>query len=238
MKKRISFSSILVTIGLFGVLLFLPYMLDVIINGLSRACGIQIPLYFNLDRWYDVMSIAFPAALTYLVIRQSEWQQEENDKAQQRMEQLNSRILDMELKAKMGYLLPYFRLKDAGLSEDSRHPYPHYFKEHLKLVNASDDDLFVTSVKMTINETQSEIPCEIILYVSKRPPYNEFCIEWKLDEETFTSPQIDVRLDIGMKNTKGYQYMQILYIGFENKNGIGTINRFNMEIQEVPSNAD
>ena len=236
--KRISFSSILVTIGLFGVLLFLPYIFDVIIDGLSRMYDIQIPFYFNLDNWYDVMSIALPAALTYLVIRQSEQQQRENDKAQQRMEHLNARMLDIELKSKMGYLLPYFKLKDAGLSEDSRRTYPHYLKEHLKLVNAGDDDLFITSVEMVANNTHSQIPCNTALYVSKKPPFNEFCIEWNLDDKTFASPQIDVKLDIEMKNTKGYKYRQILYIGFENNNGTGTINRFNMDIQEATAHAD
>ena len=41
-----------------------------------------------------------------------------------------------------------------------------------------------------------------------------------------------------MKNTKGYQYSQMLDIGFANHNGIGEINKFNMVIQEMDTDAD
>lgn len=64
--KRVRFSNILVAVGVFAILLIAPYLLNTLIDGVYREYGYQIPLYFNLDTWYDIMSIAFPAALTYM----------------------------------------------------------------------------------------------------------------------------------------------------------------------------
>ena len=154
------------------------------------------------------------------------------------MEQINARMLEIELNSKRGYLVPYFKLKDAGLSENSRAPYPHDLKKFLRLVNAGDDDLFITFVQKKVNGRITESPCTPPLYVSRKSPYNEYCIELNLSKDELKSQQIEFEITINMKNTKGYQYAQILFIGMDNKDGIGTVNCFNMEIREEITDAD
>lgn len=71
MIKKGSLVKTLFTIAEFSVVLFLPYFLEVLISAVERNYEIVIPIHFNLDVIYIIYAIAFPAGLTYLVIRQS-----------------------------------------------------------------------------------------------------------------------------------------------------------------------
>lgn len=132
--KRVRFSNILVAVGVFAILLIAPYLLNTLIDGVYREYGYQIPLYFNLDTWYDIMSIAFPAALTYIVIRQSERQQKDNMEMQKSLERINEKMLDLEKKSKIGYFVPHVKLKDAGIDG---------FEHSYIRSEMSNDNLFV-----------------------------------------------------------------------------------------------
>ena len=118
-----------------------------------------------------------------------------------------------------------------------RRIFAHLSREQIFL-NASDDDVFVSSIKVINGDNTHNNCADKNLYFSKKPPYNVLLIDLKLSEEQLLEKQIGVRIEIRMKNTKGYQYSQMLDIGFANHNGIGEINKFNMVIQEMDTDAD
>lgn len=51
-------------------------------------------------------------------------------------------------------------------------------------------------------------------------------------------PHIDLEINLTLRNMIGYEYVQMLFIGFKNNNGRGTVDSFNMSIQEVSDHAD
>lgn len=235
--RKISFSNILVAIGLFGTLLFIPYIADVIITGIEAEYSINVPLYFNLDRWYEVMSIALPAALTYLVIRQSEQQQKESEVVQTRMERINKSLLEMNLKSKIGYFIPKIYIEDHMQDSRKQH-YPHKMDKHIVLVNEGDDNTFIHSVDLWVCGKKKNLdPMSPICFLCK-PPFNEMLFECYLSDEELKMSQIDMEIVIFAENTYGYMYRQILQIGFACKNNIGIVNSFNMELKEGHYNAN
>lgn len=236
--KRVQFSNILVTISVFATILITPYLLNTLICAVHQICGYQIPLYFNMDTWYDIMSIAVPTALTYIVIRQSEQQQNDNLEIQDRLERINEKTLNLEQKARLGYFVPYVKLKDAGVTEFDRSNYTHNLEKYITLANIGTDDVFVLRAQGAINGRTYPIPLEIGLFVSKTPPFKEVNIDCQLSNEERKLPHIDVEISLILRNMAGYKYMQTLYIGFKNQDGKGAVESFNMSIQEVPNHAD
>ena len=59
-----------------------------------------------------------------------------------------------------------------------------------------------------------------------------------LHEEELSLPHIDLEINLTLRNMIGYEYVQMLFIGFKNNNGRGTVDSFNMSIQEVSDHAD
>lgn len=236
--KRVRFSNILVAVGVFAILLIAPYLLNTLIDGVYREYGYQIPLYFNLDTWYDIMSIAFPAALTYIVIRQSERQQKDNMEMQKSLERINEKMLDLEKKSKIGYFVPHVKLKDAGIDGFEHSYYNHDLKKYITLANVGTDDVFVIKASGSINGRIYNVPCEKGLFVPNNSLLKELNFDCSLHEEGLSLPHIDLEINLTLRNMIGYEYVQMLFIGFKNNNGRGTVDSFNMSIQEVSDHAD
>lgn len=233
--RKISFGKILVCACTFGTFLIIPYILNAFVVALNREFNIVVPLYFNLDNWYDLMAIAFPSALTYFVLSQSEQQQKENVNLQARMEQLNKKMLDIELKSKIGYFLPNV---DTKRRDGVWLPYKHLLKDGIDLVHAGDDIVFVIEASyMFHGQRRSVIKNKALCFIDK-PSFNCYHFALDLTEEELRMFQIDIDIILVLKNSKGYQYRQIINLGFDNNNGEAIINRFNMIIQEVSSDAD
>lgn len=231
--KKINLRKILVFVGIIGSIIQAPQIFNSIVKAFSRAFNICIPLRIDLNNWYNIMAIAFPSALTYTVIKQSEQQQKENINLQNRMEKVNKKMLELELKSEIGYLRPYFSLKDAGTEGNNRQPYPYKLNKYIKLVNSGEHDFFIISVNFVVNGSQHIVPCNIPLFISKQSPYNEFVIETDCLSDELSCAQIDMEIELVLKTITGFQYKQLLFLGFENTNNVGIVNKFNFEILEM-----
>ncbi len=236
--RKIKFGNILTTISIFATLLIVPYVFDTLIDGICREYGYQIPFYFNLDRWFDIMAIAFPSALTYIVICQSESQQKDNTEMQKSLEHINAKMLNLEQKAKIGYFIPYVKLKDAGIDGFERSYYPHDLRKYITLSNMGNDDVFIIGADGIVNGKKYDIPLSDELFVPKSSPLKELLLDCTLSDEDLSVSNIDVVIKLTLRNMIGYEYIQILNIGFINHSGKGEVNSFNMSIREVSDYAD
>lgn len=236
--KRIKLGDILATIGIFATLLIIPYILDTLIDGVYRTYGFQIPLYFNLETWSDIMAIAFPSALTYVVIRQSEIQQRNNAEMQKSLERINEKMLNIEQKTKKGYFIPYVKLKEAGIDGFNNSYYPHDLRKYITLSNVGNDDVFIIEADSVINGKKHDIPLSEDLFVPKSAPLKELLLDCALSDEDLLVSHIDVVIRLTLRNMVGYEYVQVLNIGFTNHEGKGEVNSFNMSIQEVLNHAN
>lgn len=97
--------------------------------------------------------------------------------------------------------------------------------------------MFITKATGKINGRAYDISCETALFVPHSSPLKELLFECNITEEERSLLHIDMEITLELRNMIGYEYTQILYIGFKNDNGNGTVDRFNMSLQEVLSNA-
>ena len=230
--KGITPRKIIVWIMFLILLIVFPYITNAIL------CIFKSPYFIKIYDWNDIIAIAIPSALAGLAVWQSAQQQNENVALQKRMEDINTRMVNMELQSGIGYFRPYFSLKDAGAEGSSRQPYPYKLSKYINLVNSGENDFFILSVNYTANGKQYKIPCSKPLYISKLSPYNEFLMETQGLVDEVNCSQIDIEIELVLKTMKGFQYKQLLFLGFENSDGIGIVNKFNTEIQELILNAD
>lgn len=231
--RKITLRNILVFVGIFGTIILVPQIFNSIIRVLGQTLNICIPLRIDLNNWYNIIAIALPSALSYIVVKQSEQQQKENVDLQNRMEEINKKMVELELKSEIGYLRPYFSLKDAGADGSDRQPYPYRLNEYIKLVNSGEHDFFIISANFSVNGNHHVLPCNTPLFISKQLPYNVFCMETNCLSDELNCTQIDMEIELVLKTVKGFRYKQLLFLGFENTHKIGIVNKFNFEIQEV-----
>lgn len=216
---------------MFILFLLTPQIINSILDYIGSNYLIFIPFRMDTKNWYQIMAIAFPCALSYIVIKQSEIQQKENELAQKRLEEMNQQLLDLQLKSNLGYLLPNYN------SEKNNHPYDNQIMytegkgTFIKLINAGDDDIFVLAFKETINGVVTSDTLSKPLYLSKSAAFNNMLFECHLTEENHEEKFLDIVIEIEIKNMRGYRYRQILYMGFENKNSLYSMEKFNMEIR-------
>lgn len=231
--KRISLKSIVIWLLCFVTLAAFPYLCNTIIDAVNQYSRINIPFCVDTNLYFDFAAIAISSTLTYLVIRQSSQQQTENYDVQSKMEKISARMLELELRDGIGYLRPYFSLKDAGTEGSHRQPYPYKLNQYIVLVNSGDADLFIISTKFEVNGKPYVLPSASPLFISKQSPFNEFCLQTTCLSDDLDDSQIDMTIEFSLKNLKGFQYKQILFIGFKNHERIGHLNKFNCEIQEM-----
>ncbi len=226
---------------LFTVCLFIvaiPFLLNFFVSFLNAHTHIRCEWKISWSDWCDIVAVVIPSVLTWVVIKQSEEQQRVNEKNQDRMEHINQRMLDLERRAHFGYLIP--ELNDSRIKKELGRTvrYHHDLRSFVSLTNIGDDDIFILFSEIRVNGGRIQNPVKIPLYIAKQPPFNIFNVNLQLDDYDLAKNQIDVEIEIHMKNTKGYVYSQILFIGFENENGDGIINKFNISIEELDDNAN
>lgn len=225
--KKADLKKFLIIMGIF-VLLFMPYLVNAILIAVQVYAHAQIISVLDLDLWYDILAIGFPCTLTYLVICQSEQQQKENA-------HLTQKMLNTELKSKIGYFVPEVDKKDI---HGKWIPHRHSLKEGIGLIHAGDDIIFIIEASYAFHGRRIYVPQNEPVCFLNKTSFNRYCLECNFTDEDLNLPQIDLDIELVMKNSKGYQYSQIINLGFDNDHGIGIINRFNMNIQEVSADAD
>ena len=231
--------KVAIPILVFVIVLLLPLIVNAILIYAQSKNGVKEIHTLNLEFWYDIVAIAIPSFLTLLVLLQSEEQQQVNEKIQKRMERINERMLNSELKAHLGYFLP--EIDEAGIGGKII-PVRHNLHNRIDLIHSGDDIVFV--MKSTCFHggkayvsPQSEPVCFL-----NQPSFRRFLVDCCFDESELKAPRTDVVIELILQNSKGYQYKQSIDLGFENLNNNEDkqwiINRFNMRIEEVPADAD
>ena len=157
---------------------------------------------------------------------------------QKSLERINEKMLDLEKKSKIGYFVPHVKLKDAGIDGFKHSYYNHDLKKYITLANVGTDDVFVIKASGSINGRIYNVPCEKGLFVPNNSLLKELNFDCSLHEEELSLPHIDLEINLTLRNMIGYEYVQMLFIGFKNNNGRGTVDSFNMSIQEVSDHAD
>lgn len=130
---HIGAKKVIIPICVFLVVLLLPQLINAVLIYAQTKNGTDVIYTLDLGYWYDIAAIAFPCGLTYLVLRQSEQQQKENRDLQKRMEHLNERMLNSELKAHLGYFLP--EIDEDGVGRKSI-PVKHNLRNGIELVHS------------------------------------------------------------------------------------------------------
>lgn len=233
--KKTDYKKVLIPVCIFGIFLFFPYFLNIIVTLIESKMGAQHITGLDFDLWYDVLAIAFPSALTYLVLQQSEQQQEENKRMQEKLERLNEKMFETELKSKIGFFLPQL---DEEISGNKKRIYKHDLRKHISLIHSGDDIVFVDEACYIVNYKKTYgFVHEPMCFIDKAG-FNKLYVEIDFDDDTLKQSEVELKIELRLKNSKGYRYMQKISLGFSNDNGIGRVDKFNMSIEEVEPHAD
>lgn len=104
-----------------AMIVVFPFVINFVIEFISTCFKFEIDWRIEWHEWCDFIAVALPSALTYAVIQQSERHEKDNTKTQEKLETINRKMLVMEQQSKMGYFIPYIKLKDAGVEGFDRH---------------------------------------------------------------------------------------------------------------------
>lgn len=233
--KSTGLRRVIFPIIIFTVVLLLPLIINAVLILAQSKNGVEEIYTLNLEFWYDIVAIAVPSFLTLLVLLQSEKQQQVNEEMQKRMEQINERMLNSELRAHLGYFLPEIDETSAGRRNI---PVRHNLHENINLIHAGDDIVFVMKSTCFHGGKAYVSPQREPVCFLNQPSLRKFLVECSFDELELKAPQVDVVIELVLQNSKGYQYKQTIDLGFENDNEAWIINRFNMRIEEAPADAD
>lgn len=191
--------------------------------------------HIDVKGWYSAVPPIISAFMSWLVIFQAEKQRETSEKAQERMERINERMLDVERKEKLGYMVPKVH---STMSDGRKLTQSHPLEKYIYLENAGNDGVFVSTVEISVCGAKKSFPQNEPLWVSVEDPFDVIDFECFLTDEDLNKPELNISILLLLANTMGYKYMQKLEIGFENNDGLGTVNSFNMKLLEAENNAD
>lgn len=220
-----------------AIIVAIPHVINLACEMLNTYTKLNFDWRVEWSSWSDLIAVAIPSALTCFVIKQSEEQQKANDGSQERMERINKRMLDLEAKSSFLYFIP--KINDDRIKKEIGRivPYRYDLREPLRLQSVGDDIAFVISETIRFNGCENDIVAKKPLFIAKEEPLGLLYVDLGLGNEQLVAPQIDLEIEIEMKNIKKYHYCQILYIGFEKDDEKWVINKFNMEIKEIEENA-
>lgn len=237
MKKFGIGSVIMWFVIICALIIGIPLVINISCELLTIYTKLQFEWRLEWSTWCDIIAVAIPSALTCFVIKQSEVQQKANDDSQERMERINKRMLDLETKSSFLYFIP--KINDDRIKKETGRvaQYRHDLSEPLALKGVGDDVAFVISEAVRFHSGETAILAKKPLFISKEEILDVLYVNLGLGNEQLNAPQIDLEIEIEMKNIRKYHYCQILYIGFEKDNDKWVINKFNMEIKEIEENA-
>ncbi len=219
-----------------ALLFILPYGINYVLNCIDPTISATVRYRIDVEGWHNAIAIIIPTVLSYFVYKQSEIQQAANESTQKRLERMNRRLLDNELKAHRGYFIPETY---AFLGEGkNRIEYPHQLDKYISLANEGNDLVFVSHVDVVANSipTFSGDMKPVCFWADS--PHKVFSLEPHLTEELLKASQIDFVITLHLKNSRGFSYIEVLEAGFSWDGKSGRVNALNMEFQEDPNYAD
>ena len=191
--------------------------------------------HIDVKDWNSAVPPIISALMSLLVIFQAEKQRETSEKAQERMERINEKMLDTERRGKIGYFVPIVNESlPTGKEIRVRHP----LKQYIYLRCLGGNGVFASQNSLSVCGIEKEIPQHEPLWFSSDDSFNEMNFECFLTDEELNYPELNIFISFSLTNILGYKYKQELEIGFENKSGYGTVSSFNMRLLEAEQNAD
>ncbi len=235
MKKRPKYWILAVGVC---VLFLLPDGINFSIDVLNDIGKIDTKYRLEEEAWRDAIAVMIPTVLSFFVFKQSEIQQMENDKTQNRLEGMNKKLLENELKSNLGYFVPVlYKKEEKNWGNDRKIDFHHPLEKYILLRNQGNDLVFVYHEEILVDDKviiSRELDDICFLNYSE---LSEAKLELSLSENILQREQMDVVITLSMRNSRGYAYKQRLLIGFKCKNGYGLVNKFNMIFQEESANA-
>lgn len=135
------------------------------------------------------------------------WQ---NKKAQE----TNSRLLELDTKAKRGYLVPQYHEKREGTLKQFKKV--HNIEDPgIALICCGDDNVYIFKNSYTLNSRTVEDANEV--FVTCEGEFNILLIPVTLTPEERLLDKLEIEIVFDMENSKKHRYTQILYLGFEKK---------------------
>lgn len=126
----------------------------------------------------------------------------------------NSRLLELDIKAKRGYFVPQYQVKMDGVPKLLKKDH-HIEDPGIALVCCGDDNVYVFSSSYALNGRTVDDTNEI--FVTCEGEFNTLFIPVTLTPEERSSDKLEIEIAFYMENSKKYRYTQILYLGFEKK---------------------
>ncbi len=220
------------------VLFLLLDGVNFIVDLLADAGKVQIEYRLKTDAWRDAIAVMIPTVLSYFVFKQSEIQQIENEESQKRLERMNQRLLENELKSNLGYFVPVLYQDGKEKREtNTKINYYHPLDQYIRLENRGNDIVFVYHEEISVDDVVLSSRNVSDICFLNYSELSEAQLEPFFSEEILMRDQIDVLITLSMKNSRGYSYKQNLMIGFQCKEKRGLVNKFNMTFQEETTDA-
>ena len=163
-----------------------------------------------ITEWYAADTLAYYGAAlsfvgTVVLGALAFWQ---NEKAQE----TNNRLLELEKKSKRGYFVPEYTTKVDSFQHSIVRPY-NIENPGIVLICCGEDNVYVSrSVSLLNGRT---IENDNNLFVTAGGDFNKIYIPVLLGEEDRTFPELNVEIVLHLENSRKYCYTQTLYLTFE-----------------------
>ena len=151
------------------------------------------------------------------------WQ---NEKAQE----TNNRLLELEKKSKRGYFVPEHSVKV------DKFPNPvirdHFIEDPgISLVCCGEDNVYVSKSGYFLNGRTIEKNDE--LFVTTEGEFNKAFISIELTEDERTLTELNIEIVLHLENSRRYHYTQTLYLSFKKRSEKGyRLSSFNSKFSD------
>jgi len=156
------------------------------------------------------------------------WQTNRANKQADKANELSSKLMNLELKSKIGYFLP----QDKMSAGDIVIPYPYDLSKTLPLNNCGDDFANLLKTKFKINHLRSVI-CDTQFFAPEKGEFTRLDLDLGLTNAELACQNIDVEVALVMENSRGYRYRQTLCLAFSKNNGGYLLSKFNTSIEDA-----
>lgn len=135
------------------------------------------------------------------------WQ---NEKAQE----TNNRLLELEKKSKRGYFVPEHKVKADGFPKPITRD--HFIEDPgIALLCCGDDNVYVSKSVYSLNSRTVEDNNGI--FVTAGGDFSTILIPVALTEDKKTLAKLNIEIVLHLENSRMYRYTQTLYLTFEKR---------------------
>lgn len=130
----------------------------------------------------------------------------------ERANEVNRRLMELEKKSKRGYFVPEHNIKADGFPRPVARP--HYIeKQGISLICCGEDNVYVSKSVYVLNGRSVENDYGI--FVTTEGDFKKIFVPIELNDEERKLDELKIDIVLYLENSRAYRYTQTLYLTFK-----------------------